>query len=244
MSRNIVTLGFAFVGGLSLAVAGAVLSNLLMSTAGGAIAGATVSSLLGEIGLTRLREDLLQRVDSLLEVFKESTRNELKSDDRRLGQFRREFHIYVVSRYHRRGHWRQIKIDFSQEIVPGELIYRHSSEGPRPDSTTKYTYVGFVRHERLVLLATPLEGAEPVSVINFPHAARAHQTVHGGVACMRTWDGTDAISMALISHRPLVESQSDPIDPASFERLNDCWKDYFSGTDILPTPSATPVDSD
>ncbi|MER6124407.1 hypothetical protein ABT173_17475 [Streptomyces sp. NPDC001795] len=186
---------------------------------GGGILGAGINSLI----VKKYERDVLAEVTVLLA---ESLQARFTSTEAELASYRRNWHHYYLTEVDRELTWWYEKCSFDHNPVIGSIVQRTALHDTLGRTHTYVTEMG-VRGQRLVLLETREDGAEAAGVEVYP-MPRGFRSVHAGVACVETWDGTHLIGKAILSESPIVDSVTEGrIQPEHAPVINEVWAKLF-----------------
>lgn len=218
------------VAGIALIIVGAEKNNPVLSSLGGAIAGATISAALALI-------DSRAVLDAIRKAFKA----EFRSDELRIYRFRRRWHLYHVTRKEQKFTWLYHTIDFKKILSPG-VLYSETHLIDKNGNKKKYIVTAGSRDGRFIMFAKGQQTDEPYTIAIFPSIGQDFQNVHCGIRVHRTWDRTESLSRSIMSKVPIARwTQIGDVNNVNVAKILDkIWEDEFSKLyHILPKADYT-----
>ncbi|PAV11995.1 hypothetical protein ASJ81_08135 [Methanosarcina spelaei] len=215
-------------GGFCLLVAGYFLSIPLFTAIGGTFFGASLGSLFGRMA----NKDIIENFGLL------SQPQKFTSEEANITLFRKEWHMYHVTKINGEFVWRYTLYDFSKESVPGYLQASVTIASPYDNTAQNHIVEAGIRKNKLVTLITACEGDE-AGIHIFPRVEHTFRSDYCGIVDLTTWDDTPSISPVIIVSKPKYGTEPTIRDPEAKE-LDEFWisrmKTY--GFDLLPRVTA------
>jgi hypothetical protein len=192
----------------------------------GALAGGIVGATLSILVSRALDYGPLAQMQATLERTATST---LTAPESELQGLRRVWHHYHQTLVDGKATWRYGIFSFDNHGSAGALTADVAYDDVA-DTNRKHVYRldAATRGPRLILVQTPLQGAEAPTVEIFPHVRHGFRDRHAGIGVVQTWDGREVLSATLLSVRALTSNRRPgTVDPREAQALDDAWATAF-----------------
>jgi len=213
-------LGLA-VAGLALVALGATLEIPLILAVGGALFGNSLGSIIGRFSNQAHEERLKAHEERLRKLVREGVQDSFVSDEEKLADARLKWHIYHVTQMSDKWGWRHATLDFTKSQTPGRLTSKTYLLDKRK-RRHPYSVEAGRRDERFIIFLKSQASEEPVITYIFPYMGWSFLSPrHHGVVFIQTWDGTHAISPAILSPEVLYDHAKEGTLPDEIARSLD-----------------------
>ncbi len=165
----------------------------------------------------------VQRIRELLE---DSLHTALHASEAELEPFRKVWHHYLLTQLDGKFVWRYRTFDFSRVQVPGKLVGAFEVRG-RDNRQHAYRLEAHLAAPRLLFVQRAASGTEPPVVHLYPAATEEFRSQHAGLAFLKSWDGHDLCTPALMCDTPLdlgvAVAQEGTLPETTFQKLDELW---------------------
>ncbi|MGR5150194.1 hypothetical protein ACQKP8_27065 [Photobacterium alginatilyticum] len=206
--------------GFGWTLAGVKSNDIIWSTFGSALLGASIGGFVTKITTAKDKKEISSILDEIKGPY-------LRSEDEQLQPYRRKWHLYNVTRKKGQYVWRYRIIDFSNHLSVGELIGNVETPGLNNEKH-KYIIRGAFRGAKLVLFSK-VDGKEPHELYVIPLMGGVQFEHNTGIVIYRTWDHTDGIFPVIISPENILSSRKagDVVKENDINYLNTTWRENF-----------------
>jgi hypothetical protein len=209
------------VAGLALVALGGALEIPLMLAVGGALFGNSLGSFIGRVSNQAHEERLQAHEERLSNLVREGVKDSFVSDEEKIADARLKWHIYHVTQMSDKWVWRHSTLDFTKSQTPGRLTSKTYLLDKRK-RRHPYSVEAGRRDERFIIFLKSEASEEPVITYVFPYMGLSFLSPrHHGVVFIQTWDGTHAISPAILSPEVLYDHAKEGTLPDEIARSLD-----------------------
>ena len=190
--KNIWFLAGLVVTGIGLISAGSLVNDVISTSIGGALLGASISAALAE------KESI-----KMLDIIKKSLESDFKTPEKILNRYRKKWHAYHVTEVEGKKIWYHYVLDFSASPLTNTLYCKSTRKDVISNDGDAYIVTAGFRDQRGIMFGKAVNSDEPTTVTVFPSMGEAYYKYHCGIRILRTYSGSDYVSPVIIGESPV-----------------------------------------